>query len=45
MVTGGPNAEIRGESYLPDIVNASEEVKWENGGLTSCDNKHETEAE
>ena len=36
---------MRGESQLTDIVNASKEVKWENGALTSCDKKHSTEAE
>ena len=45
MVTGGPNAEIRGVSQLTDIVNASKAVKWKNGALTVYDNKHGTEKE
>ena len=45
MVTGGPNAEIRGISQLTDIINTSKEVKWKNETFTSYDNKHGTEAE
>ena len=45
MVTGGPNAEIRGVSQGTDIVNASKAVKWKNGALTAYGHKQGTEVE